>query len=110
MLRTISNIQQESDTVEEAIRDVHERYRTLEMYKMEVTFEELDTLATLEPSWSSLFISSKHRNVGLTIVKDKFTEITIDQINDFGVKLKAFAEKFAKNGPGSVGDDLDLGR
>lgn len=110
VLRTISNIQQESDTVEEAIRDVHERYRTLEMYKMELTLEELETLATLESSWSSLFISSKHRNVGLTIVKEKFTEITIDQINDFGVKLKTFAEKFAKNGPGSVGDDLDLGR
>ena len=109
MLRTISNIQQESDTIEEAIRDVHERYRTLRMYNIEITSEERDTLESLEKTWLSLFISSKHRNVGLTIVKEKFTEITIDQINDFGVKLKAFAEKFAKNGPGSVGDDLDLG-
>lgn len=110
VLRTISNIQQESDTIEEAIRDVHERYRTIEMYKIEVTPEELETLASLEPTWASLFMNSKHRDVGLTIVKEKFTEITIDQISDFGVKLKAFAEKFAKQGPGSVGDDLDLGQ
>jgi dynein heavy chain len=109
VLRTIANIQQESDTIEEAIRDVHERYRTIEMYKLEVTPEEREILASLQPTWASLFMSSKHRDVGLTIVKEKFTEITLSQISDFGVKLKAFAEKFAKQGPGSVGDDLDTG-
>ena len=79
------------------------------MYKLEVTHEEKEILPTLEPNWTKLFINSKHRDVGLSIVKEKFTEITIDQINDFGFKLKAFAEKFANNGPGSVGDELDLG-
>jgi dynein heavy chain len=109
VLRTISNIQQESDTVEESILDIKERYRTIEMYKIEVTPEEKEILLTLEPMWSSLFMNSKYRDVGLTIIKEKFTEITVDQISDFGMKLKAFAEKFAKHGPGSVGDDLDLG-
>lgn len=89
--------------------DVKERYRTIEMYKIEVTNEEKEILQLLEPTWASLFMSSKHRDVGLTIIKEKFTEITVDQISDFGVKLKAFAEKFANHGPGSVGDDLDLG-
>jgi len=41
----------------------------------------------------------KHRNVGLTIINEHFTDITVDQISDFGVKLDILAEKFALNGP-----------
>jgi dynein heavy chain len=109
VLRTISEIQQASDTVEEQIREIKERYRTLVMYGLEVTQEEKDTLAIIQEMWDSLFISSKHRDVGLTVIKERFTEITQDQIGDFGVKIKAFAEKFAQHGPGSVSDDLDMG-
>ena len=109
VLRVIADIQQSSDTIEEAILDIQERYRTLEMYNIDVTNEEKEYLKSLEPKWEKLFIRSKHRNVGLTVVKEKFTEITQDQISDFGIKLKAFAEKFAHEGPGSVGEDLDTG-
>ncbi len=79
------------------------------MYKIEVTDEEKEILESLSPKWEALFISTKHRNVGLTIIKEHFTDITGDQISDFGVKLNIFAEKFALNGPGSVGNDLDTG-
>lgn len=109
VLRTISDIQQASDHVEELILEIKERYRTLDMYKIDVTHEEKEALSVVEPLWSSLFISSKHRDVGLTVIKERFTEITKDQIDGFGEKLKIFAEKFAHHGPGSVGDDLELG-
>lgn len=108
-MKTITDIQQVSDTIEESIKDSKERYRTLEMYKIEVTQEEKDILAVIEQLWADLFLSSKHRDVGLTIIKERFTEITQSQISDFGVRIKLFAEKFAHHGPGSVGDDLDLG-
>lgn len=109
VLRAIADIQQISDTVEESIVETKERYRTLEMYKLMVTEEEKEKLKLVQPKWESLFINSKHRDVGLTIIKERFTEITQEQIGDFGLKIKAFAEKFAHHGPGSVGDDLDLG-
>ena len=109
MLRAISDIQQATDTVEATILEVRERYRTLEMYKIEVPGEEKEILETLQPKWDALFLSTKHRDVSLTITKEHFTEITADQISDFGVKLKIFAEKFANSGPGAVANDLDLG-
>ena len=109
VLRTISDIQQSSDTIETLILEIRERYRTLEMYKIEFAPDEKDILNEIEPRWNSLFISSKHRDVGLTNIKEHFTAITTDQISDFSVKLKTFAEKFANHGPGSVGSDLDLG-
>ncbi len=109
VLRTISDIQQMTDTVELTIIEVRERYRTLDMYKIEVMSEEKEILETLQPRWDELFLSTKHRDVGLTVIKEHFTDITADQISDFGVKLKIFAEKFANTGPGSVGSDLDTG-
>ncbi len=109
VLRTITEIQQVSDTVEATILDVRERYRTLVMYRIEVSDEEKDVLEVLQPKWEQLFLSTKHRDVGLSVIKEHFTDITQDQISDFGVKNKVFAEKFALTGPGSVGEDLDHG-
>ena len=109
VLKTISDIQQISDVVEERIREIKERYRTLGMYNFEVTSEEKEALGVIEPLWASLFISSKHRDVGLTLIKERFTEITEIQIADFAKAIKAFAEKFARSGPGAVGEDLDIG-
>jgi dynein heavy chain len=109
VLRTISNIQAASDTIEEQLREIKERYRTLEMYKIEITPEEKEVLVGLDTQWADLFMNSKHRDVGLGVIKVRFTEITADQISDFSSKVKAYAEKFALHGPGSVGDDLDGG-
>ncbi len=81
----------------------------MDMYKIDVTHEEKEVLSLIEPAWNELFMSSKHRDVGLTIIKERFTEITQSQISDFGVRIKLFAEKFATSGPGSVGEDLELG-
>jgi dynein heavy chain, axonemal len=109
VLRTIANIQQSSDLIEEDIVDIKERYRTLEMYKIEISSEEKEILGSIQQMWNNLFMNSKYCDVGLTVIKERFTEITKEQISDFGSKLKEFAEKFATNGPGAVGDDLDLG-
>lgn len=79
------------------------------MYKFKISQEEEEILNTIESYWSQLFLNSKHRDVGLSVIKERFTEITQIQINEFGKAIKAFAEKFAQHGPGSVGEDLDTG-
>ena len=109
MLKVIADIQSVSDRVEESIYDLKERYRTLAMYNVEVSGEERSILESIEATWLDLFLKSKHRDVGLTNVKERFTEITQDHIASFGIRVQAFAERFAQSGPGSVGDDLEGG-
>ena len=36
-------------------------------------------------------------------------QITIQQIDEFGARIKEFKDKFKLEGPGAVGRDLDLG-
>lgn len=48
-------------------------------------------------------------DVGLTGVKRRFTELTIQQINDFKKALIKLDDLFRSTGPGTVGKDLDHG-
>ena len=63
--------------VEMRITDIVERYRTLEMYKIEVSDEEKETCRNFKLMWDDLFLESKHVDASLIVVKKKFTEVGI---------------------------------
>ncbi|XP_033627732.1 dynein heavy chain 10, axonemal-like [Asterias rubens] len=109
VLRIISDIKDMSLDVEMRITDIVERYRTLEMYKIEVSDEEKETCRNFKLMWDDLFLESKHVDASLIVVKKKFTEITQDQISNFSTELNSFQSKFRLEGPGAVGNNLDKG-
>ena len=63
----------------------------------------------LQQDWESLYLGALYRSTTLETTKDRFCDMTIEEIENFGKQLLEFAEDFEKNGPGSVGDDLDRG-
>ena len=81
------------------------------MLYIKVTEEEASTLQSLTSRWSQIFYNSKHRDVNLKRVKSRFTEITFIQLDRLKKALGAFADKFARYGPGSIktGDELPQG-
>ncbi|ESO91629.1 hypothetical protein LOTGIDRAFT_122204, partial [Lottia gigantea] len=109
VLSTISDIKTMSLEVETQMRDIQERYRTLAMYNVEVPEAERDLQARLPEIWADLVLKSKNVDASLIVVKKKFTEITQDEIKEFRKNLEKFAETFKIEGPGAVGNDLDLG-
>ncbi|XP_076453104.1 dynein axonemal heavy chain 10-like [Babylonia areolata] len=109
VLSTISEIKTISLDVENRIRDITEKYRTLSMYGIEVTEEEKLLVEKLPQMWDDLVLKSKNIDASLVVVKRKFTEITQDQIKDFRKELEAFSDRFMLEGPGAVGGDLDKG-
>lgn len=50
-----------------------------------------------------------YRASTLESTSDRFSGMTQDQIYDFVRELEEFAKDFEAHGPGSVGDDLELG-
>ncbi|KAL3856163.1 hypothetical protein ACJMK2_010948 [Sinanodonta woodiana] len=109
VLTTISDIKSVSLEVEEKIRDIQERYRTLSMYDVQVTDEEKELQWKLPQLWDDLILKSKNIDASLVVVKKKFTEITQDQIKGFRKELVEFGERFYLEGPGAVGTDLERG-
>ncbi|KAM4616801.1 dynein axonemal heavy chain 10 [Polymixia lowei] len=109
VLGTISDIRNMSLAVEMRFTDIQEKYRTLAMYKVEVTEEELELVASIGQLWSDLFTESRLVDRSLGRVKKTFTEITNKQIDEFKQELSIFTESFNMRGPGTLGDDLEKG-
>ncbi|XP_059165934.1 dynein axonemal heavy chain 10-like isoform X2 [Physella acuta] len=109
VLSTISDIKSMSLDVMNRIRDIQERYRTLEMYNLPVNEKEKELQAQLPQIWDELVLKSKNIDASLVKVKRKFTEITQEQISAFKKGLNDFADRFLLEGPGAVGEDLDKG-
>ncbi|XP_066511362.1 dynein axonemal heavy chain 10-like isoform X1 [Hoplias malabaricus] len=109
VLGTISNIRDMSLSVEMRSVDIQERYRTLAMYNIQSTEEELQLVSHMENVWRDLFAESRQVDRSLGRVKKKFTEITKEQIAQYKQELAIFAESFNMHGPGAVGDDLEKG-
>ncbi|CAF4691617.1 unnamed protein product, partial [Rotaria sp. Silwood1] len=111
VLRTIAEIQNQSDVIETKINDVKDKYNLLESYNQKATEDETLILTSLNRHWSEIFLNSKHRDVNLTRVKSRFTEITLIQLDRLRKSIAAFADKFARHGPGSIrnADELPQG-
>ncbi|CBY09982.1 unnamed protein product [Oikopleura dioica] len=109
VLQTISNIREMSMEVEFQLDDIDERYRTLLMYRGEMTKPEEELLGEIRKIWADLIYRSKCVDVELTPIKRKFTAITLEEITDFKVKMADFAERFENEGPSTIGDDLESG-
>lgn len=54
-------------------RDIQERYRTLCVYNIEVSEEELTVVDGLEQQWKDLFVQAREVDKSLIKVKKKFT-------------------------------------
>lgn len=63
----------------------------------------------LQEDWESLYLGALYRATTLESTKDRFCEMTIEQIEDFSREFLEFVKDFESNGPGSVGIDLDRG-
>ncbi|KAM4746443.1 dynein axonemal heavy chain 10 [Anableps anableps] len=109
VLSTISDIRSMSLEVEIKFTDIQERYRTLAMHNVKVGEDEKELVTKIGNIWNDLFVQSKEVDQSLTDVKMTFTEITKKKIEQFKQNLLIFAESFNMHGPGSVGDNLDLG-
>lgn len=77
----------------------------------DISFPEDDERAAydLQRDWESLYLGALYRASTLESTSDRFSGMTQDQIYDFVKELEEFAKNFEAYGPGSVGDDLELG-
>jgi dynein heavy chain len=89
-----------------------EQFRTLKLYGIEdESFEaELEEKAAqLHGRWYQLIINSKTIDMRMVNVKEKFREVTKDNVLEFAEKTKKELAEFFASGPGISGIDLNEG-
>ncbi|XP_004753142.1 dynein axonemal heavy chain 10 isoform X1 [Mustela putorius furo] len=109
VLATIAEIRSKSLIMELRYRDVQERYRTMAMYNVFPSDAEKELVNNIENMWLNLFNDSVNVEHALGSIKRTFTEITRGEISNYRQQIEDFAKRFYREGPGSVGDDLDKG-
>lgn len=82
VLSVISNIRFMSLDVEIQYRDIKERYRTLTMYKIPVSEDELELVVNIDEKWRELFLQARNVDRSLIKVKKKFTLVKQNLIKD----------------------------
>ncbi|KAF0872101.1 DYH10 protein, partial [Crocuta crocuta] len=109
VLATIAEIRSKSLVMELRYRDVQERYRTMALYNLFPPDAEKELADGIESMWLNLFNDSVNMEHALGGIKRTFTEITRAEILNYRQQIEEFANRFYREGPGSVGDDLDKG-
>ncbi|XP_012272400.1 dynein heavy chain 10, axonemal [Orussus abietinus] len=109
VMQTIADIKKMAIQAEVQYSLYQETFRTLDIHEVEFSEEDEKLAYRMQHDWESLYLGALYRATSLESTKDRFCEMTKEQILDFIRELAEFAEDFERNGPGSVGNDLDLG-
>lgn len=109
VLNVIADISNDSMDMELAYLDVEERYLTLQRYEIDVPQGELEAALNLKKRWHTLWVDSKTKDLRLVDVKDKFREVTKEDVIKFTEECTTEKRKFLDKGPGSPNVALDEG-
>ena len=109
VLQTIKNARDDSVNVERSRKSIKQRMYTLKCYDL-ATPEGSDKLvASFHQRWKDIMAESDKLDVSLTTTKEKFTELTKEEVTAFIQVVKKFDEKFQAEGPGTPETKMDQG-
>ncbi|KAI4497256.1 hypothetical protein M0802_007740 [Mischocyttarus mexicanus] len=109
IMQAISDIKKMAIQAEVQYTLYQETFKTLHAHG--IVFSEIDEKMAyeLQTDWESLYLGALYRASTIVTTREKFAEMIQDQIIEFNNELVKFIEDFHNNGPGSVGEDLNLG-
>ncbi|CAH2003821.1 unnamed protein product, partial [Acanthoscelides obtectus] len=109
IMQAISTIQKGNVSAELDFINFKETYAILRQHEMDFPPENEAMAHQLEKDWNELLISALYREQTLESTKERFAQLTLNEIQTFCNYLAEFIEKFEREGPGAVGEDLDKG-
>uniref|UniRef100_A0A7S2K9S5 AAA+ ATPase domain-containing protein n=1 Tax=Leptocylindrus danicus TaxID=163516 RepID=A0A7S2K9S5_9STRA len=109
MLNTIAQIHKSNLDMVFISINVKEIYEMLEKHDVTVAFQETTAVMDLADEWNSVYLASKTKNLRLVDVKQKFREVTKEQVARFGKEATSQQRRLQECGPGSSSLTLDAG-
>ena len=109
VLAAIASIWKISLSVEISYREIEEKYRTLNMYGIQIEPAQINSARSLPSFWDKIFRKSKEVYFRVSPLKKRHTEITKLLIKKFHKEANDLYDIFKKAGPSSIGSDLEKG-
>eukprot|EP01135_Chromosphaera_perkinsii_P002697 Nk52_evm65s226 gene=Nk52_evmTU65s226 len=109
VLHLINEIVTTTSEVEIITIDTKERIRMLLMYEYSLDKKTIDDGNELFPKWNDLKDETRRVDWKLNPAKKKFTEITLELVQNFRQETAILEQEFHESGPATVGADMDKG-
>ncbi|KAI4469012.1 dynein heavy chain [Holotrichia oblita] len=109
IMQAISTILKTNVSSELKYLNFQETYRVLAQHDIAYDPEDEALAYQLEEDWKRVYTSALFRTETLESTKERFAQITQEEIKKFCNIITTFIERFDAGGPGAVGQDLDKG-
>jgi dynein heavy chain len=109
IMQAITDVKNMAIQAEVQFLSYQECFRIMRTHAIEFPPSDEATAYKLQRDWESLYIGALYRSSTLESTTDRFREMTESQIEQFLDEIAKFAEDFEAHGPGSIGENLDLG-
>ncbi|KAJ8924399.1 hypothetical protein NQ315_007195, partial [Exocentrus adspersus] len=109
IMQAISTVQKNNITAELDYLNFQQIYEILRQHGIAFPPEHEQMAYQLQKEWKELLLSALYREQTLEATKERFAILTLNEISEFCDMLAEFLEKYEREGPGTVGEDLDAG-
>lgn len=109
IMQAITDVKNMAIQAEVQYLSYQECFRTMRTHAIEFPLSDEAMAYQLQRNWESLYLGAFYRASTLESTIDKFAELIQGEIQQFLDETEKFIKDFEMNGPGSTGDDLELG-
>lgn len=109
IMQAITDVRNMAIQAEVQYLSCQECFRTMRTHAIEFSPSDEAMAYELQRNWESLYLGAFYRASTLESTIEKFAELIQDEIRQFLDETVKFIEDFEMHGPGSTGDDLELG-
>lgn len=109
IMQAITDVRNMAIQAEVQYLSYQECFQTMRTHAIEFSPSDEAMAYELQRNWESLYLGAFYRASTLESTIEKFAELIQDEIRQFLDETVKFAKDFETHGPGSTGDDLELG-
>lgn len=109
IMQAITDVKNMAIQAEVQFLSYQECFRTMRTHAIEFSPSDEAMAYKLQHDWESLYLGALYRCSTLESTTDRFREMTEHHIEQFLDEIAKFAEDFEAHGPGSIGENLELG-
>lgn len=109
IMQAIADVKNMAIQAEVQYLSYQECFQTMRIHRIVFSSSDEAMAYELQRAWESLYLGALYRASTLETTSVKFCEMTLEDIQEFLFETSMFAKDFKAHGPGSIGDDLELG-
>ncbi|XP_050426983.1 dynein axonemal heavy chain 10-like [Adelges cooleyi] len=109
VLQAVEDIKHMVFFADYSFNEIENRFNLMKSHSLKIPYENHFQYKALKDDWKVLYGEALSKSYSVEEIKKGFTGVAQEQINEFIDRVALFLKDYYENGPGTVGENLDLG-